>query len=490
MIISKARKLDKALSKATTYTEWAAAAQAHDKATGAFLWREADESRHFGYQSIRKRLTNLLELRAEQNSAGLLFALNEGIHGNMDGMGNARLYQKSKFGTKILIQDYVKTIVDSLEYLADPRVTDISFEDKLDFFRRAQHCYGRSALLMSGSGNFLYFHLGVVKSMWKEGILPNIISGSSGGSVIGAVVCTHVDKDVEKYFDLSYLENIMGDVETEVTPAQGRRMYLRGLKVKNALHKIIPDLTFQEAYELTGRQLNVSIAPAEQHQKSRLLNAIASPNVCIREAVRASCAVPGIYPPVALMAKDHNGKRQPYLPSKRWVDGSMTNDLPAKRLSRLYGVNHYIVSQANPLVTAFVNNLSSTNQTAAAISTATTATFKAWANANAAIWRRPLSKLPRLNRATNTALSLINQNYSGDINIIRPPVFWAPHKLLGDISRKDMDHLLSLGKRTSWPNLEMIRTQTLISKVLDRIVMDFDQQLARDHEVVVMKRSA
>lgn len=490
MFLSKVRSLDKGMSAATSYDEWAEAAQAHDNATGAMMWRQADESRHFGHQSIRRRLTNLLELRAAQNSKGLLFALNEGIHGNMDGMGNARLYQKSKFGTKMLIEDYVKTIVDSLEYLADPKVTDITFDEKLDFFRRAQHCYGRSALLMSGSGNFLYFHLGVVKSMWKEGILPNIISGSSGGSVIGAVVCTHADEDVEKYFNISYLQDIMGDVETEVTPPQGRRIYLRGLKVKNALHKIIPDLTFQEAYELTGRQLNVSIAPAEQHQKSRLLNAIASPNVCIREAVRASCAVPGFYPPVALMAKDHNGKRQPYLPSKKWVDGSMTNDLPAKRLSRLYGVNHYIVSQANPLVTAFVNNLTSTNQTAAAISRATTATFKAWANANATIWRTPLSKLPRLNSATNTALSLINQNYSGDINIIRPPVFWAPHKLLGDITRKDMDQLLMMGKRTSWPKLEMIRTQTRISQVLDRIVMEYDQELARDHEVVTMKRTA
>jgi TAG lipase/steryl ester hydrolase/phospholipase A2/LPA acyltransferase len=42
------------------------------------------------------------------------------------------------------------------------------------------------------------------------------------------------------------------------------------------------------------------VAPAEKHQNGRLLNAITSPNVFVREAVLASCAVPGIYEPVAL----------------------------------------------------------------------------------------------------------------------------------------------------------------------------------------------
>ena len=42
------------------------------------------------------------------------------------------------------------------------------------------------------------------------------------------------------------------------------------------------------------------------------------------------------------------GKVQPYLPSRRWIDGSFSQDLPAKRLARLYSVNHFIVSQVMP----------------------------------------------------------------------------------------------------------------------------------------------
>ncbi len=52
---------------------------------------------------------------------------------------------------------------------------------------------------------------------------------------------------------------------------------------------------------------------------------------------------------VTLTAKNVYGEAQPYLPGRRRVDGAVTDDLPAQCLARLYGVNHYIVSQANPL---------------------------------------------------------------------------------------------------------------------------------------------
>ena len=94
-------------------------------------------------------------------------------------------------------------------------------------------------------------------------------------------------------------------------------------------------MTFGEAFEHTGRKINISVSPSEVHQSSRLLNAVTSPNVCIREAVMASCAVPGVFPAVTLMAKNARGERLPYVASRKWVDGSIADDLPAKRLARL-----------------------------------------------------------------------------------------------------------------------------------------------------------
>src|SRR3546814_9627402 len=109
-------------------------------------------------------------------------------------MGNERLYQKARFGTKRLIEDYVAEVVAALDRIAASRA--IPREEKRDFFRRAQHCYGRSALLLSGSGSFLFFHIGVVEALWSEGVLPTILAGASGGSIVAAIVCTRRDRHI------------------------------------------------------------------------------------------------------------------------------------------------------------------------------------------------------------------------------------------------------------------------------------------------------
>ena len=481
---------EKAMSAATNYSEWSEAAKAHDLRTGADAWKASDESKYFDHASIRRRLEQLNKFAKKHDNPGLLFALNEGIHGNMDGMGHYRLYEKARFGTKDLISEYVYAIAKSLDHLADKKVTDIPFDEKLDFFRRAQHCYGRSAFLMSGSGSFLYFHLGVAKALWKEGLLPKIISGSSGGSVVGAMLCTHKDEDLEGLFDPEVLVGLSGSSGGPATSLFGSPKRLSADEIRGQLSKIIPDVTFQEAYELTGRDLNISIAPAERHQTSRLLNAIASPNVFIREAVWASCAVPGIYPAVTLMAKDHNGKRVPYLPDRKWVDGSVTNDLPTKRLSRLYGANHHIVSQANPIVTPFAGVMKEQQGSLAAIRRASVSTMKAWANANVTMMQRPLSYFPALNSMTSMMLSVMNQTYSGDINIVCPPMLWSPAKMLSELPLEDIEHLVDLGERSAWPQIEMVRTQTKVSQTLERILFAYEGELVQDHSYTVKRKTA
>ena len=463
------------LAKAENYAEWAAAAQRLDEKSGKAKWRERDDSEHYGYESIRRRLKTLRKLRKSGDNEGLLYTLNEGIHGNMDGIANDNLWLEARFGTKQLIHDYFDAIVEALEHLASPEVDEISVEEKRDFFRRAHHCYGCSALLMSGSGAFLFFHAGVVKALWSEGILPNIISGSSGGSVIGALVCTHVDEDLAPYFAPEKLvreyENEAGQTAFNLFSTAKR---MSQSQVRERLAEIIPDLTFQEAFELTGRHLNISIAPAEKHQNGRLMNAITSPNVFIRDAVMASCAVPGIYEPVALYAKDHEGDRIPYLPGRKWVDGSVTHDLPSKRLSRLYGVNHHIVSQANPLITPFASDVTQGPGPLSAIRRASVSTLKAWLNVNMQIWDKPLQIIPQLHSLANMTMSVINQDYSGDINIIRPMMFWSPSKMLSNLSIEDITELMELGERATWPKVEMVRTQTKISQTLDNILSVYE----------------
>ncbi|MDP4917421.1 MAG: DUF3336 domain-containing protein, partial [Haliea sp.] len=88
------------MASCSTYEDWCEAALEHDALSGKRRWREVDQTTQYDYSQIRLRLDRLRSLRVRHDYQGLLFTLNEGIHGNMGGMGRSSLYQSSKFGTK------------------------------------------------------------------------------------------------------------------------------------------------------------------------------------------------------------------------------------------------------------------------------------------------------------------------------------------------------------------------------------------------------
>lgn len=121
-------------------------------------------------------------------------------------------------------------------------------------------------------------------------------------------------------------------------------------KLQNVIKENIGDLTFKEAFKRTNRVLNITVASTTEFEVPRLLNYLTSPNVVLWSAASASCALSGLYEPVELMAKDENGVIHPYHPSLlKWSDGSVAYDLPMSRLSELFNVNHFIVSQGNQI---------------------------------------------------------------------------------------------------------------------------------------------
>jgi len=138
------------LKSAESYEEWKMRALELDKSSGMDAWKQVNYSKLYDNDEISLRLATLRAYRQKGDDHGLLFTLNEGIHGNMGGMGNMKLYDKALFGTKQLISDYVDEVADALLHLADKKNENISFEEKLEFFNRASHCFGRSALMLSG----------------------------------------------------------------------------------------------------------------------------------------------------------------------------------------------------------------------------------------------------------------------------------------------------------------------------------------------------
>lgn len=481
------------MKTADTYAQWKRAAVRYDKLHRLDRWKKRERSHLYDFIAIRARVDELRELRADKDNQGLLFTLNEGIHGNLGGMGRPDLYRKAKFGTKKLITDYTEEVVDSLEHLASRKVRNVSFDDKLDFYQRASHCYGRSALLLSGAGSLLYYHLGVVKALWQQTILPSIISGSSGGAFIAALVGTRSSDELGELFDPEFLESEAAEEESffkRFSSLSGSRMPAE--QVWEVIERLIPDMTFQEAYEHSGIHINISVAPSQQHQASRLLNAITSPNVMVREAVLASCAVPGVYPPVMLAAKNSAGKRQPYLASRRWVDGSVAQDLPVKRLARLYGVNHTIVSQTNPIVLPFISEFKGRNRIWDILRQSSLATAKTWSLAAAQLVSKPLRGQVAVTNLINTYGSVLSQTYTGDINILPGTRSFNPFRLLSSRTKQEILDLVKMGERATWPAVEKIRNQTRISRVLDEILEGFEDRMvsiARKQQII-LDRSA
>lgn len=467
MAVVTKMQLKRSLRSASSYQEWRDAAQSYDKYTKQDLWRRKDQSSQYDYVSIRTRLDRLRSLKARHDTRGMLFTLNEGIHGNMGGMGRSGLYGRAKSGTKHLVEDYIDEIVHTLEHLAEESSGDISTEDKLEFFRRASHCFGHTAFMMSGSGSLLFFHVGVVKALAEENLLPSVMSGSSGGAIVGSIVCSHTDEELPGLLEPDYFMARIPQVHTKGGVAHVSEL-------EESIASFIPDHTFEQAFARTGRAMNVSVAPAETHQTSRLLNATTSPSVLMRSAVLASAAVPGIFPPVTLQALDSHGERKSYLPSRKWVDGSVSDDMPAKRLARLYGVNHYIVSQTNPHVLPFVSDGHRKRTAVGLIENAARRSAREWFNAMTLILDRADKRNGTVTQATSLMRSVINQDYVGDINILPDYKMINPLKLLTFPGEKQMHKLIASGERCTWPKLEMIRQQTRISRKLREILQQYE----------------
>ena len=458
------------MSDATSYQEWSAAAQAHDERSGAARWRGTDESRRYDYKVIRHRLDEILQLRAGGDPHEILFYLNEGIHGNMGGMGSSSVYKRAKFGTKDLITNYIQQLSGAIEQVADAPDDVIPEAEKLEFFQRASHCFGRSALMLSGAGSLGPFHLGVIKALHEQRLLPSVISGASAGSLVAAVVGTRSNEDLEQLFTADKVMEAFGIARQEEVGMPGLRKQLKIEQVKESIAFLIPDMTFQEAFEVSGRRINVSISPRALHQQSRLMNAVTSPNVFIREAVMASCAVPGVYPPVTLAARNVHGQRRPYVPSRQWVDGSVTNDLPKRQLIRLYGVNHFITSQTNPIALWSLRDSQAQDNLFSKLFEINQNASREWLKATYPFAMEVTKSLYPLNLITRMVYSVATQDYTADVNILPERRFRDPTKLLAQLTEKETAALIAEGESAAWPKIEMIRNCTSISRTLDGIL--------------------
>jgi NTE family protein len=304
--------------------------------------------------------------------------------------------------------------------------------------------------------------------------LPNVLSGSSAGALVVAILGTHDDAGLRGMLHGRTLHDAFeGLFEANLEPTKKRRR-LGVAELRSFVESRIPDLTFAEAFEKSGRRINISVSPRELHQQARLLNAITSPTVLIREAVMASCAIPGIFPPVTLAARNRAGERQPYIPSRQFVDGSVTNDLPARQLSRLYGVNHFITSQVNPIILWTLRDTDAEDTLFAKFWEIGTQAARQSIRATYPLSMKLTERAYPLNLFVRMAYGVATQDYTADINILPRRRAWDPSKLLSAMSANETEFLIAEGEAATWPRIERIRNCTRVSRALDAVLARLD----------------
>ena len=193
-----ARKLGLELAEAKNYQQWLEASSALDELEGNLRWRQVEESEDYDFRLLKSRAGILQRLRRRKDYDQMVFRLREELHGNLGNMANPVLYQKSRVGTKQLINDYLNEVTKSLEMLCDSNVKSLPPSRKRRFFNRAARSSGRSALLLSGGASYGLFHIGVVEELMEQKLLPQVITGSSAGSIVAGFVARHTDDELEQ----------------------------------------------------------------------------------------------------------------------------------------------------------------------------------------------------------------------------------------------------------------------------------------------------
>ncbi|MDH3893428.1 MAG: DUF3336 domain-containing protein [Chromatiales bacterium] len=455
-----------AMAEAGDYDSWSEAAIEHDRLSGADDWKANPQSKKYDHTLLASRTRLLRRLRKNDDIPRLVFYLREELHGNLGNMANPRLYGRARFGTKNLITSYLDEVVGTLNYLCDSEIKELPPADKLEFFKRAAQSFGRSSLLLSGGATLGLFHVGVIQELWAEGLLPRVLSGSSAGSLVAGIVGSHDDCQLETVFDPDFIDLEWSKLLGFGGIIQGHGI-LDGQHLRRSINRNVEPLTFQEAFDQTGRIINISISPADPNQFPRLLNYLTAPNVFIRSAVQASTAIPGVFSPVQLKARNFEGRSVPYMPHSLWIDGSVHADVPKERINRLHNINHYIVSQTNPHVVPFMRDEEVRKGVVPFLRQIMLSAPMVQIEHVLEVARRNFDISP-MGAVINKAHAIASQPYSGDVTIF-PERNWSDLlKTFSNPSPEEITRLVTAGRRAIWPKMERIRNTTRISRAFDK----------------------
>ena len=200
-------------------------------------------------------------------------------------------------------------------------VEEFTLEEKLNFLTETRQRFGRTALVFSGHIALGTFHSSVFRTLVEHQLLPSVIVGANLGAIVASFATTRTASELRHFFDDPSLPMDFYEKLSTVYVAayrlrtQETRPY-EIEKLQQSMQDLLGDLTFEEAFDLSGRILGISIPACPiGHQPAQFLNYLASPHVVIWSAVAVSCVPPSdlLHRP-ELMIKDRYDRIVPYIP--------------------------------------------------------------------------------------------------------------------------------------------------------------------------------
>lgn len=479
------------LQKATTYHDWQQAAQRLDTEIGNEKWKQDDEYSYYNsatvlsvtsqlynlrQQVLRDNLTNGNTKVSTSSMEKLKTLLESCIKNNFVGVENPRLYSETYIGTKHLVQRFVDEVETGLKLVLES--SRLTSKDKTNFFRHLELNFGRTALCLSGGATFAYYHFGVIKALLDTNQLPQIITGTSGGALVAALVGTRTDEELRELLIPALAYRIRACHDGFSTWA--RRWWRTGARfdsvdwARQCSWFCRGSLTFREAYERTGRILNVSCVPSDPHTPTMLNNHLTSPDCVIWSAVLASAAVPGILNPIVLMRKNKDGSLSPYSFGQKWKDGSLRTDIPLKALNIHFNVNFSIVSQVNPHINLFffsprgspgkpVTHRKGRGWRGGFLGSSIETSVKLDLQKYLKILRH-LELLPRPMGQDWSEIWL--QRFSGTVTVWPKSVTSDYWNILSDPSPERLARMIKVGERSCWPRIRFIENRLKVERVI------------------------
>ncbi|KAK0646018.1 hypothetical protein B0T16DRAFT_329441 [Cercophora newfieldiana] len=486
----KREKLRRAMRATGNYKEWVTAAKRMDEFFGNGKWKEENEFAYYDSKTVRRVWDQMRRCReraehvergseegerAVEDLKGLIEAC---VKNNFVGIENPRLYSQTYYGTKNLVQNYVDEVEKSLKFLVETK--QLTKDEKRVMFKGICANYGRTALCLSGGATFAYYHFGVVKALLEADLLPDIITGTSGGALVAGLVATRTNEELKELLVPSLAHRITAC--REPITVWFRRWWKTGARfdsvdwAKQCAWWCRGSMTFREAYERTGRILNVSCVPADPHSPTILCNYLTSPDCVIWSAVLASAAVPGILNPVVLMMKTRAGQLVPYSFGHKWKDGSLRTDIPIKALNLHFNVNFTIVSQVNPHINLFffssrgsvgqpVTHRKGRGWRGGYLGSATEQYIKL----DLTKWLRVLRQLELLPRPLGQDWSqLWLQTFGGNVTIWPKSITSDFIHILSDPTPARLARMIHEGQQSAFPKLKFVANRLKVERLAER----------------------